>query len=192
MFEWHEYMSLVQLLNPKVRYMGNEKSLLALDTLRDICTGNHNIKLYRGRQEDQYQIYHVLEFLVADKVLARNPHGIGGILNMMLLYCVVHVMGQQMELADVGDKSCKVNVQHIKITYPGDELINCLPDEKAFGHVTKYYVHPKLVEDLHWSLNPNILSQTTQQDLPAQHIKVIGLLNVWSTCHNTKVICWNR
>ena len=38
-----------------------------------------------------------------------------------------------------------------------DKLIKCAPDEKAFEHVTKYYAHPKLIQNLNWSLYPKVL-----------------------------------
>ena len=31
-------------------------------------------------------------------------------------------------------KIYKVNVQDVKVIYPVEKLIKCLPDEKAFGH----------------------------------------------------------
>ena len=38
-----------------------------------------------------------------------------------------------------------------------DELIKCLPGDKAFRYVAKYHVHLKSLEDLQWSLK-NVLS----------------------------------
>ena len=40
-------------------------------------------------------------------------------------------------------------------------MIECLPDEKAFGHAAKYHVHPKHLEEVCWSLNKKI--QTERQ-----------------------------
>ena len=53
----------------------------------------------------------------------------------------------------INGKSQRFNVQDVKITYPVDELMNCISDEKAFGCEAKYYACPKLMEDLQWSLN---------------------------------------
>ena len=48
MFQMDEYMSIMQLLNQKIRYIGGSKSLLGLDALRDIyALALHNIKLAR-------------------------------------------------------------------------------------------------------------------------------------------------
>ena len=51
--------------------------------------------------------------------------------------------------------------------------------KKAFRCVTKYCAHPKLVKDLHWSLNPNIL--------PDLHDYQTGSLQ--STHNNDQITC---
>ena len=66
-------------------------------------------------------------------------------------------MKRQLKLMDESGKTHKVNVQDIKITYPVEELIKCLPDDKTFGCAAKYHAHPKHLEDLHLSLNSNAL-----------------------------------
>ena len=64
---------LAELLNLKVRYMGNEKSFLTVDALRDInILAIHNITLSRDRQDDQFLTYPIPEFFVEDIVLTRN------------------------------------------------------------------------------------------------------------------------
>ena len=63
---------LVQFLNPKLRYVGNE-SLLVLDAPSDMyALVIHNIKLSRKRQSDTFMTYPIPEFNVGDKVLIRN------------------------------------------------------------------------------------------------------------------------
>ena len=41
-----------------------------------------------------------------------------------------------------------------------DELIKCLPNEKAFGCAVKCCAHPKHMKDLYWLFNPNLLPNT--------------------------------
>ena len=57
MFGRDAYMLLVHLLNPKIRYMGDDKILPAVDVLTDIALTMHNIKLPRERQADQFLTY---------------------------------------------------------------------------------------------------------------------------------------
>ena len=66
------------------------------------------------------------------------------------------------ELTDKSGKTCENNVQDVKITYPFDEFIKYLPDEKAFGHPAMYHTHPQCME-VCWSINPNpdILGHST-------------------------------
>ena len=63
------YIPLVELLNLKLRYMGNDKSLLALDALWDIYA--LMINLARERQEDRFLTYHAPNVLVGDSILVR-------------------------------------------------------------------------------------------------------------------------
>ena len=48
-------------------------------------------------------------------------------------------------------------MSRMSITQSGDELLKCVPDEKAFGCAITYHVQPKLTEDLHQSLKPKVL-----------------------------------
>ena len=61
------YTSLVQFFNPKLRFIGNDESLLALDALRDIyALAFHNIKLSKEKQVDKFPAYPIPEFNVED------------------------------------------------------------------------------------------------------------------------------
>ena len=69
------YTPSVQLLDPKLGYVGNDKSksLIVLDALRDISALMiHNSKLSRERQMDKFPTYPITVFNVEDRVLARN------------------------------------------------------------------------------------------------------------------------
>ena len=70
---------------------------------------------------------------------------------------MVRVIGRQLELKDESGKTHKVNVYDVKSCMLVDEMIKCSPVEKAFGHAVTYCSHQKHLEDLHWSLNKNIL-----------------------------------
>ena len=52
-------------------------------------------------------------------------------------------MGRQLELMNESGKTHKLNVQDVKIMYPGDKLIKYLPDDKVFGCAAKYWVYVK-------------------------------------------------
>ena len=86
MFGRYVYILLIQLLNPKIRYMGDYKSLLAADALRDIyALAIHSIKVSRKRQEHKFPTYGIPELYVEDKALVEIMLGMCRIPNMMLL-----------------------------------------------------------------------------------------------------------
>ena len=61
-------MPLVKLLNPKIRNMCDNRRLLALDALREIwALAMHNNNLSREREENQFLIYPVPDFLTEAK-----------------------------------------------------------------------------------------------------------------------------
>ena len=67
------YTLLVQYLNPKLRYIGNDKSSLALDAVQDIyALAIYNIKQSRQRQGNKFLPYPIPQFCIRDKVLVRN------------------------------------------------------------------------------------------------------------------------
>ena len=97
--------------------------------------------------------------MLGDKVLLGNSTRDIRVQKYNLAYCLVNVMGQQLELTDISGKTCNGNVQdvqHAKVTYPVDELVKYIPNENAFGLAMKYRSHPKLMEDLKWSFNTEI------------------------------------
>ena len=60
-------------LNPKIKHIGNDKSFLGLEALRDIYPlVIHKIKLSRGRQADNFLKYPIPEFNAGNKMFARN------------------------------------------------------------------------------------------------------------------------
>ena len=81
------YALLIQLLNQKIRKIDDNNSSLGLNVFTDRYTlAIHNIKLPTERRENQFLIYLIPEFHVADQVVGRNPVSMCGIPNIMLLF----------------------------------------------------------------------------------------------------------
>ena len=51
----------------------------------------------------------------------------------------------------------KVNVQDVRIMYPVNKLIKCLPDDNFFGYAAKYHAHLYYIENHVLVVNPNVL-----------------------------------
>ena len=115
MFGWDSYKPLVQLPNPKLIEMGDDKSLFALDVLQDIyALLIHNIELSRERQENQFDICCTLIHCWRQSIRKHTGHVWDP--KYDIAYHVVCIMWQQLELGDDSDKTQKVNVQDVKIS----------------------------------------------------------------------------
>ena len=94
-------MLLAQPLNLKIRCLGDDKSLLVLDALKDkYALAIHKIKLSRERQANQFLTYPITEFNVGDKLLLQNHVRVVWDPKCDGTYHVVSVMGQKLELTD--------------------------------------------------------------------------------------------
>ena len=106
MFRRESFTLSVKLLNPKLRYVVNDKSHLALYALPDIYVlVMHNIKLSSKRQADKFLTYSVVGFNVGDKVLVRNHTRDTWNPKYNVAYQVVQEMGRQVELMDESGKT---------------------------------------------------------------------------------------
>ena len=192
----------MQLLNPKLRHVGNDKSLLFLDTLWDIyALVNHNIKLSRKGKADTFLTYPVLKFNVANKVLVRNhTRDVWDLKDGA--YHVVWVMGRHLKLMEDSGKTHKGNVQDVKITFPVNTLIKCLPNDKMSGWAAKYHAHLKHLEDLYCSVCDNVVpdiwdnliepysSTTGIEQTACSESNLIGKSQSLNSDHTTQAKLW--
>ena len=102
MFRRDAYTNLGQLLNQKLRYVCNDKSILALDALSDIyALAMQNIELSRERQADKFLMYPMPNYNVQNKMLVSNHRRDVQDLKYDVTYSVVQVIGGQLELMHV-------------------------------------------------------------------------------------------
>ena len=121
MFRRNAYTLLVQMLNPELRYVGDYKSLHAVDAVWDVyALVIYNIKLSRERQAEKFVTYPVPELNVWRPSVRNHTKDICE-LKYKIAYCVVQVMTGQLGLVDGSGKTHKVNVQEVKV---GSLLMN--------------------------------------------------------------------
>ena len=162
MFGRDAYTPLNKLLNPKLRYAGNDRSLLALDVLRhSYALAVHNIKLAREKQEQSLKTYPIPDLTVGDLVLLRNHVRGPWDPRYEPSYRIVKIHGRQLELRSPDGKIRTSNIRDVKPQYPVDDILKHLPDHQAFGRQTKYVAHPNLLQDLGWDLNLEVLPKFT-------------------------------
>ena len=153
MFGRDPILPLNTLLEPKIRYMGNDINILSLEAMKnmfEITTTNLKLARERGDPKDQ-PLSNKLQ--PGDTVLVQNhikgpfdPKYTGD-------YRVVSLKGNQVEVqpANGGPTEMK-HITHVKYILPADRYINQLPDYSAFGRKPTLRINPDYIPDLHWIL----------------------------------------
>ena len=153
MFGRDPVLPLNTLLEPKIRYLGNDINVLSLDVMRnmfEIAATNLKLAQERGDPQDQPLLN---KLQPGDTVLVQNhirgpfhPKFIGD-------YRVISLKGNQVEIqpANGGPTEMK-HIKHVNYILPADRYINQLPDYSMFGRKTTLRINPDHVLDLHLKL----------------------------------------
>ena len=141
------------LLEPKIRYMGNDINIISLEAIKNLYEIMvTNLKLAREKGDPQEQPIPT-KLQPGDTVLIQNhikgpfdPKYIGD-------YRVVSLKGNQVEIQPaVGGPTEMKHIKHVKYILPADRYIDQLPDYSRFGRRTMLRINPDQIPDLHWKL----------------------------------------
>ena len=153
MFGRDPVLPLNTLLEPKIRYMGNDINILSLEAMKMLyeITAT-NLKLAREKGDPQEQP-RPTKLQPGDTVLIQNyvkgpfdPKYIGD-------YRVISLKGNQVEIQPtVGGPTEMKHIKHVKYILPADKYIDQLPDYSGFGRKTTLRINPDQIPDLHWKL----------------------------------------
>ena len=145
-------LPLAKLLQPKVRYLGNDENILSLEVLKNmyqlVVT---NLKLaHEKRQPNLYidpRLKEVDLVLVKDHTAKEfQPRFKGN-------YRVVSQKGNQVEIGPVeGGETTKFHVTDFKKIIPVDQAITQLPDCNKLGCLTNLRLNLKNIPNLDWQL----------------------------------------
>ena len=153
MFGRDPILPLNTLLEPKVRYLGNDINILSLEAMKnmfEITATNLKLAQERGDPKDQ-PLPNKLQ--PGDTVLVQNhvkgpfdPKFIGN-------YRVIALKGNQVEIQPAtGGPTEMKHIKHVKYILPTDRYINQLPNYSMFGRKTTFRINPDHIPDLHWKL----------------------------------------
>ena len=153
MFGRDPILPLNTLLEPKIRYLGNDINILSLEAMKNMFEiAATNLKLARERGDPQDQpLSNKLQ--PGDTILVQNhvkgpfdPKFIGD-------YRVISLKGNQVEIQPAkGGLMEMKHIKHIKYILPTDRYSNQLPDYTMFGRKTTLRINPDHILDLHWKL----------------------------------------
>ena len=153
MFGRDPVLPLNTLLEPKIRYLGNDVNILSLEAMKNMFEiAATNLKLAWERGDPKANPL-PSKLQPGDTVLVQNhvkgpfdPKYVGD-------YRVVFLKGNQVEVQPAnGGLTEMKHIKHVKYILPANRYINQLPDYSVFGRKTTLRMNPDHIPNLHWNL----------------------------------------
>ena len=167
MFRRDPLIPLTKLLRPKLRYLGNNESILSLETLQNIYQlVVTNLKMAREKRQPSSLVDSKLK--EGDLVLIKDHTAKAFKPRFKGSFHVIKQKGNQVEIRlTEGGETTKVHVTDVKKVTPAEHVVTQLPDYNKLGRLTKLRLNPKSIPDLDWQLaselHPNLsLYQTAK------------------------------
>ena len=160
MFGTDPLLPLTKLLRPKLRYLGNEESILSLESLQNIYQlVVTNLKIAREKRQPSLIIDPKLK--EGDLVLIKNHTAKAFQPRFKGNFHVIKQKGNQVEIKPAeGGETIRVHVTDIKKIIPADHIAAQLPAYNKLGRLSKLRLNPKSIPDLDWQLaselHPNL------------------------------------
>ena len=145
-------LPLNKLLQPKVRYLGNDENILSLEALKNIYQlVVTNLKLAQEKRQPNVHLDPKLK--EGDLVLVKDHTAKAFQPSFKGNYRVVSQKGNQVEIQPAeGGETVKFHVTDVKKITSVDQAISQLPDYNKLGRLTKLRLNPKNIPDLDWQL----------------------------------------
>lgn len=148
---------LTTLIQPRVKYLGNDENIISLEALKNMYQMvAQNIKKAREKMGPELNVVKA-NLKEGDSVMIRDftkgpfePTYKGN-------YRVVKIKGQQVELMPAtGGKTFFQHISNVKYILPVDRIISQIPDYEAFGRKPRLRLNPDHVPDLGLKLATSI------------------------------------
>ena len=160
MFGRDPLLPLTKLLRPRLQYLGNEESILSVESLQNIYQlVVTNLKTACKKRQPSLIVDSKLR--KGDLVLIKNHIAKAFQPRFKGNFRVIKQKGNQVEIKPAeGGETTKVHVTDIKKVIPAEHISAQLPDYNKLGRLTKLRLNRKNIPDLDWQLaselHPNL------------------------------------
>ena len=144
--------TLHQLLQPKMRYMGDDKCRIHLDAMQDIyIMAVLNLKMSQDRYPPPTGNPQNTDLKVGDLILIKNQAPQSAFdTKYKPSFCIVKKIREKaFYVQDPTGKIKTLSAEHIQFMYPAEHYLTALPQKEIFGRTAKYINHPNLMPDLY-------------------------------------------
>ena len=152
MYRRDPLLPLNNLLQPKIRYLGNDENILSLEALKNIYQLMvTNLKLAQEKRQPNVHLDPKLK--EGDLVPVKDHMAEAFQPRFKENYRVVSQKGNQVEIQPAeGGETVKFDVTDVKKITSVDQAISQLPDYNKLGRLNKLRLNPKNIPDLDWQL----------------------------------------
>lgn len=153
MFGRDPYVPLNTILEPKIRYMGNDEGIISLEAMKNIYqVVAENLKKARQRRDTQLQPP-IRKLQIGDSVMIKNHEAQAWDKKFIGDFRIIAFPGpNQVEVRSAVGKERIAHLSDVKYVYPADRVISNLPDA-TFGRAQKLRLKPNHIPDLQWTLS---------------------------------------
>ena len=162
MFGREARIPLNTMLQPQIRYLGNNENILSMQALKNMYQlVAENLQKARKRIAPA-NFPQTNKLKTEDSVMIKDHTACPFKPVYKRNYCVVTIKGNQVEIVPAeGGKSQMVHITDVKYILPADTIIAKLPDYNKFGCKTKLRLNPQNIPDLNWELTTTANTKLT-------------------------------
>ena len=148
-----------EYLKPRLRYLGNDETIISLEAVKDIYTmAAHNLKLAQ-MQMQRVTTQHDVKVKTGDLIMIKTQKKQAFEPRYEGYYRVVKIRGNQVDAVPTEGGDMKTaHIKHIKPILPADRVVNAIPDYTQFGRRTKLSLDPNKIPDFGWTLTTKVSS----------------------------------
>ena len=176
MFGSDVILPLNKLIQPQIRYLGNDENILSMQALENIYYAvAQNLKLAWAKLTDNVKTVET-KLKEGDLVLVKDHTAKAFQLCYVGNYQVVSFRGNQVEVCkSEGGDTTWVHIMDVKYILPTNNVITNIPNYQTFGQKTTLGLNPDKVPNLHWELSTTL---NTTPTLPTQHLVMTISVNL--------------
>ena len=163
MFGRDPRLPLNDFLRPKLRYLGNDETIISLEAMKKIYKlAAQNLKLARERMNKKKQQTKPTKLETGSLIMVKRhdkkifePRYEG-------YYRIVKIRGNQLDIMPIeGGPQKTIHIKHAKPIIPVDRVMQSLPDYTSYGRKSRYNINVDELPDLNWSLSTIVNTFTT-------------------------------
>ena len=163
MFGRDPRLPLNDFLRPKLRYLGNDETIISLEAMKKIYKlAAHNLKLACERMNKKKQQTRPTKLEAGALIMVKKHDKKMFGPNYDGYYRILKIRGNQLDIIPLtGGTQRVIHIKYAKPIIPVERVIQSIPDHTTYGRKSKYNLDVEKIPDLNWTLSTVVNTITT-------------------------------